>query len=68
MGIPLIEKELRNAQCKFYVEPSVKRAIRNFARREGLSFSEACRALVLNAPELKHELHIIACERKRESE
>jgi predicted DNA-binding protein (UPF0278 family) len=60
VGIHLIAKELRNAQCKFYVEPSVKKGIENFAQREGLSFSEACRALVLNSEELKHELNIIA--------
>ena len=58
----VIAKEPRSAQCKFYVEPTMKKAVQNFADREGLTFSEACRALLLNADELKHELSILGEE------
>jgi hypothetical protein len=44
-----LRHEHRNAHCKIYVEPSVKKAIENYAIREGLTFSEAGRALWLSA-------------------
>jgi len=59
----MIATENRSAQCKIYVEPTVKKAIEAFAVREGLTFSEAGRALLLNADELKYELNRIALEK-----
>lgn len=59
MGFQQFAKEPREAQCKFYVEPSLKKAIQNFADREGQTFSEACRSAMLNSEEIQHELKLI---------
>jgi hypothetical protein len=44
-----LEREQRNAHCKVYIEPTVKKAIQEFADREGMTFSEAGRELWLDA-------------------
>lgn len=51
-----IAGEPRSEHCKTYVEKTLKKAITNFAIREGLTFSEAGRELWLNSPELQYEL------------
>lgn len=61
----MIATEKRSEQCKIYVEPTVKAAIEGFAAREGLTFSEAGRALLLNSEELDHELKAIWNQRNR---
>lgn len=51
-SMPVIDyEELRDEHAKAYVERSVKRAAQRFARREGISDSEAIRFLILRGLE-----------------
>jgi hypothetical protein len=44
-----IATELRTEHCKTYVEPTLKKAIQDYATREDISFSEAGRRLWIRA-------------------
>ena len=49
-GLPIVDlTENRDAHFKIYTEPSLRRAIHAYARREGLTDSEAGRQLLLIA-------------------
>lgn len=41
--------ENRSSHCKIYVEPSLKKIIQQYAKNNGLTFSEAGRELWLDA-------------------
>jgi len=62
-ALQVIATEPRSEHFKFYGEPTLKKAVETFAAHEGLTFSEACRSLILSTVAIQHELSILS-ERK----
>ena len=42
----VVTSENRDAHCKFYTKPSIKKNIQQFANINGMTFSEACDSLI----------------------